>query len=72
MDSRQRPDSDLFRYSSMGVEFIAAVGLCVAAGWWLDRRLGTSPWFMLGGLALGFAAGLYRLIGVVRPPKDGT
>lgn len=26
-------------------------------GAWLDRRVGSSPWFALGGLMLGFAAG---------------
>ena len=39
--------------------FVTAV-LC-AAGYFVDRVLGTLPLFLLLGLGLGFAAGLYYL-----------
>ncbi len=53
---------DLWRYGSIGIEFAAAIVLCVLLGWWLDNRWHTAPWLTLAGLALGFSAGLYRMI----------
>ena len=53
-----------------GVEFAAAILLGVFAGQWLDRRIGTTPWFVILGVVLGGAAGfynLYRTLTTVRP-----
>ena len=53
-----------------GVEFAAAILLGVFAGQWLDRRIGTTPWFVILGVVLGAAAGfynLYRTLTTVRP-----
>lgn len=44
-----------------GVQFAAIVSLCVAAGWWLDEKLGTSPWLLLVGGLLGAVAAFYHL-----------
>ena len=52
----------LLQYGTIGVEFIAAFGLCVGGGYWLDRALGTLPAFTLVGLGVGFAAAMYRLV----------
>lgn len=39
------------------------VGLCVGLGigWAIDRWLGTKPWFMLGMMFLGLAAGVMNV-----------
>ena len=29
---------------------------------WIDRRFGTSPWGMLGGVVIGIVGGLYNLV----------
>ena len=50
------------RLSGAGVEFAVAVGLGAAAGYGLDRLLGTRPWLLVAGVFLGFAAGLFVLI----------
>lgn len=52
--------------SGVGVEFVAAILLPGAGGWWLDRICGTAPWIMLLGGLLGFAAGLVLLIRAVK------
>ncbi len=43
----------------------AELGLVVAAltalGWWIDGKLGTSPWCTLTGAAIGIIGGLYNL-----------
>jgi ATP synthase protein I len=41
---------------------IGAVILLGAAGYGLDRWLGTSPWCVLAGLLLGMVVGFYELI----------
>jgi ATP synthase protein I len=51
-----------------GLAYAAAFSLFAAVvaglilGWLLDRWLGTRPWFLVGGLVLGAAAGLYEFI----------
>jgi ATP synthase protein I len=54
-----------------GFEFAVAILLGVFAGQWLDRRIGTAPWLVILGVAVGAAAGfynLYRTLTTVRPP----
>ncbi len=50
------------RYASVGVEFTVTFLVPLALGYWLDRREGTTPGFMLLGGSIGFALGLWRLI----------
>lgn len=42
------------------------------AGWWIDERLGTRPWVLLAGTALGLIVGMYAVARVaLRPPPGG-
>ena len=68
---------NMLRYMSAGMEFIVTFGVPLAGGLWLDKRLGTMPGFTLLGAAVGFSAGLYRLVKTgrqaqreARPPQD--
>ena len=61
------PDSDDQNNNTVdpfgvGLQIAAGVGLGLLVGWWLDGKLGTSPWCMLGGAMLGLASGMYLLI----------
>lgn len=58
---------DLYRYSGLGLQFAATVGLSALAGNWLDGRLGTSPWLLLLCVFLGFGLGLYSMIKKIPP-----
>ena len=49
------------KYSQVGIQFFAAIGLCTWGGIWLDRKLGTRVLFTLLGLAFGFTVGFYAL-----------
>jgi F0F1-type ATP synthase assembly protein I len=40
----------------------ASVILCGFAGWWLDGKYGTEPWFMVSGGFFGAVAGLTHFI----------
>src|SRR4051812_2685688 len=51
---------------SIGIELVVSVMLGLGGGYWLDKKLHTSPWFTLVGIVLGFAAGLRSLIGMMR------
>ena len=59
--------AELGRYAGLGLSFAATVTLFGAAGWWLDRRLGTSPWLLLLGLFLGAALAFVSLLRAVPP-----
>jgi len=43
-------------------EFIAGIVVGVGLGWFLDRVAGTSPWGLIVGLLLGFAAGVLNVL----------
>lgn len=45
----------------VGLELVVSVVLLLLAGRWLDGRLGSEPWLMLLGAALGMAVGFYQL-----------
>ena len=42
--------------SSLGLAMVIATILGLAGGYYADRWLGTSPWFLLIGLGFGIAA----------------
>ena len=51
--------------SRVGVEMVAATVVGAAAGYGLDRWLGTGPWLLAVGVVLGAVAGIlgvYRLV----------
>ena len=59
--------SDLYRYAGVGLHFAATIGVFAALGYWADARFGSSPWFLLLGVFLGFGLGLRSLIAKLGP-----
>jgi F0F1-type ATP synthase assembly protein I len=51
-----------YRLSGIGLEFVVSIAVLGGAGMWLDRRLGSSPWFTVVGGMLGFATGMWMII----------
>ena len=49
------------QYSHLGLQFVTTIALLTGGGFWLDRRWGTTPLFILIGLALGFGTAFYQL-----------
>ena len=45
-------------YLTLGLQLAITVVAFFFLGRWLDDALGTTPWLMLGGLALGIAGGM--------------
>ena len=48
-------------YISAGTQYAASIIVCLLVGWWLDGRLGTTPWLLMAGVVLGAVAGFYNL-----------
>lgn len=46
----------------VALDFVFTIIAGAALGWLIDRWLKSSPWGVLGGLALGFAAALVRIV----------
>jgi ATP synthase protein I len=49
------------QFAGIGVQFGAVILVFTLAGYWLDKTLGTSPWFLLGCVFVGAAAGFYSM-----------
>jgi ATP synthase protein I len=49
------------RLLGVGFAFILIISVLAAVGFFVDRMLGTLPLFLLVGIGLGFAGGLYYL-----------
>jgi len=68
---------ELYRFSALGLQFAATIGVFALVGWWVDGKVGTRPWLLIVGVFLGFGLGLYSMILKVpkarprsRPPHD--
>lgn len=53
--------------ASASYTLIGALVLLGGIGYAIDQWRGTSPWFLLGGLALGMVVGFYELIKTTWP-----
>lgn len=51
----------MWRYTTIGIEFVAAFLVGVMAGHYIDRRVGSTLWTLVGA-AVGFAAAMYLLL----------
>jgi F0F1-type ATP synthase assembly protein I len=50
------------RHSGVGLELAGATAGLALIGYWIDRRFGTQPWGILGGVVIGLVGGLYNLV----------
>jgi hypothetical protein len=48
-------------YAGLGFQFVLSILLFLYAGQWLDRKLGTTPLFLIVGTFAGAAAGFYAI-----------
>lgn len=58
----------------LSTEFISAIVVGLAIGWGLDWVAGTTPWFMIVFLMLGFVAGVLNVLrsaGLIQSPQVG-
>lgn len=55
-------------YAAAGLQFAVALVLFALGGNWLDKKLGSSPWFLLLGVFGGGAAAFYSMYRKVMAP----
>lgn len=60
--SRGDRSSPLGFAMQLGAEMVAALVVAVAIGYGLDRLFHTAPWFMIGFVPIGAAAGILNLM----------
>jgi ATP synthase protein I len=63
--------SNYARLFGVGFAFILTVGILTAIGFFVDRLLGTLPLFLIVGLGIGFAGGLYYVYLALKKLGDG-
>ena len=56
-----QPMSGLGLAFRVGIELVAALGIGVGIGWFLDSWLGTKPWFLVVFFFFGAAAGILNV-----------
>ncbi len=59
-------------YAGLGLEIVVPLLVGVYVGRRLDVWLGTAPWLLLAGAALGMAAGFLAFFRTVLPPRGGA
>jgi F0F1-type ATP synthase assembly protein I len=67
-----QPPRSPVAYVGAGFEVVAPVVLLMLAGYWLDGRFASEPWFLLSGALLGIAVGLYTLLRRFLRPGPGA
>ena len=62
MAGEPSPWKPLLSLACVGLTLVIATAGATIGGYFLDRWLGTTPWFTLIGLGVGIAAGFRELI----------
>jgi ATP synthase protein I len=71
-DSRRRDrGSGYARLFGVGFTLIFIIGVLTAAGFFVDKLFGTLPLFLIVGLGIGFAGGLYYVYLALKSLGDG-
>lgn len=55
----------------VAVEMASALLVAIAIGWGIDRLTGTHPWFLIGFVPVGMAAGVLNVWRMFAPKDDG-
>lgn len=77
MKKNGSPFGQIGPYFYLGGVLAGCVAVGALVGRWLDGKLGTKPWCLLGGALFGIAAGFYHFFKAVaqlgKPPRnDGS
>lgn len=67
--SPEKRQSQLARYSGIGVQMIVTIGLFTWLGVWLDGKYGWSPWATVVLSLLGVFGAMYQIIRAVSSDK---
>ena len=59
-------------YSGVGIQLVILIVMGLFGGSFLDRKLGTTPWLLLGGVVFGTATGFYNLVRILNAQSPHT
>ena len=60
-DPKSGQELNISNFAGAGIQFALAIVLFLLAGQWVDRKLGSSPAFLLIGVFIGGGAAFYSL-----------
>ena len=60
-DSKEKQSRELGYFFDTGLQFGLSIIIGFFAGWWIDKKAGTTPLFLLCGIVFGAVAGFYSL-----------
>ena len=63
--SWQESFRDVAPYIGLGTQMVITMMIFVGAGYFLDQRLGTTPWLLLAGTLLGMVVVFIYLVRIV-------
>ena len=77
MASEPSPWSPLVTLAGVGLTFVVATAGATIGGYFIDRWLGSTPWFTLIGMVVGIGAGFRELFRALKRAErqehhDGT
>jgi len=58
----EAPLVTMARFSGHGLTFAMATAGFLFLGWWVDGKLGTTPWLTILGALVGAAGGFYHIL----------
>lgn len=65
-----RAELEFGRYAGLGLRFAVTVALFGLLGWWIDGRVGWSPWLLVTGVLLGAVVAFIGIVRAVPPPQN--
>jgi ATP synthase protein I len=63
---KRRPYQSMALYSAILSQLVGSILIGIFGGRWLDRILETTPLFLIIGLLLGLASGIFAMIRIVQ------
>lgn len=48
-------------FAGAGLQFAVSIVVFLLVGQWIDKKLGSSPWFLLAGVFIGGGAAFYSM-----------
>ncbi len=61
------------QYMALGIQMVVVTGVITAIGWWLDKKTGRAPMFLIVFFVLGSLGGIaavWRMLNEPRGPKS--
>ena len=60
-ENPRKDELDIGSFAGVGLQFAVSIVLFLFLGQWADRKLGTSPVFLLAGVFIGGGAAFYSM-----------